>query len=710
MKEEDILIEIKRIATLLQENKQFMTRKELAKSLHSFGIEKDSIDLNNLIIKANEYYKTNNNIFKVFYNNEFSRSLLDEVKLPVILNDESNVAAVKFFLKNNENITKNILPLLNNIDLPEDFKNKAGGLISKLTGTSGIKKKNEEAEILMKNYNSLVDKYEFGADEIKNSFKDFVLLREKIESIYNENIILLRDIFGDRIKSVDSELFDFDSVEFLNTREMYDKVNLQFEDFQKKGSLLLNEISSNFKVTTQETINEVSKFKTNAKKEAVINAAINVSTNLISHYTDVKQKKIILEKELNNLKDIVYEDVSTIKGDLARLTLVFKKMNEYHIPKAEAFYSFCDSIFMKEFKSLQDLIYGGSELKILKNRRDEILKECSTIRLKIFDLESNITIDESNIESYKNSIQILEPNFKNSISLKPIKPNFIFNLITFGVLNKKYSKKLYYWDQEYGFSVNRFEGLIKKLNLTEIDVDNYKIDLIEIKKYNIKLQEELREINSAIFSSINVNIDVRKKVAENLKSIIQLLRLAKEILESKIDEKYLKVFKINKLSDVQIPANVNDNLLLFTQEFISKVNLDVDFTSSIINPKLKTHEDEYEHNLFLQTINQKHNLILKQTLNLYNEWNSLDDSNKNSEFLRKEYDKQLEALKNKMKKDIEELDHSSEELRTAITKLNLSNNENETKENLINLLNKSGIDFSDADFSDFLVGKKDIVL
>lgn len=708
MKEEDILIEIKRIATLLQEDNQLMTRKQLAKSLHSFGIEKDSLDLNNLIIKANEYYKTNDNIFKVFYSNDFSRSLLDEIKLPVILNNESNIVAVNFFLKNIENVKINILPLLYNINLPADFKNKAGGLISKLTGTDGIKKKNEEAITLMKNYNSLVDEYESGADEIKKSFKDFVILRDKIESIYNENIILLMDIFGDRIKSVDAELFDFDSVEFLNTREMYDKVNLQFEDFQKRGSLLLNEITSNFRDTAQKTINEVHK----AKRKEV--AVINAGTNLISHYTDVKQKNIILEKELNNLKNIVHEDVSTIQGDSARLMVIFKKMNEHHIPKAEAFYSFCDSVFTKEFKSLQDLIYDGNELKILKNRRDEILKECSDIRLKIIDIEGNITIHENDIESYKNSIQILEPNFKNSISLKPLKPNFVLNLITFGILNKKYSKKLYYWDQEHGFSVNRFEGLIKKISLTEIDLENYKIDLIEIKKYNIKLQEELREINSAIFSSINVNIDVRKKAAENLKSIIQLLRLAKQILESKIDEKYTKVIKINKLSDIQIPANVNDNLLLFTQDFISEVNLKSNFTSSTIKtiykPKLKTKEAKDQHKLFLETMNKKQNLILKQTLSLYNEWNSLEESNKNSEFLRKEYDKQLEDLKNKMKNDIEELDHSSNELRIAITKLNLSNNENEIKENLINLLNENGINFSDEDFSDFLMGKKDIVL
>jgi len=49
MKEVDIFKEIKRIAGLLQENNQFMTKKELADSLRSYGVEKDSLELNNLI-------------------------------------------------------------------------------------------------------------------------------------------------------------------------------------------------------------------------------------------------------------------------------------------------------------------------------------------------------------------------------------------------------------------------------------------------------------------------------------------------------------------------------------------------------------------------------------------------------------------------------------------------------------------------------------
>ena len=66
--------------------------------------------------------------------------------------------------------------------------------------------------------------------------------------------------------------------------------------------------------------------------------------------------------------------------------------------------------------------------------------------------------------------------------------------------------------------------------------------------------------------------------------------------------------------------------------------------------------------------------------------------------------------KNNLKNEVDGLHDISDELRITITKLNLSNNENETKENLINLLHKSGLEFSDDDFSDFLTGKKDIVL
>ena len=75
--------------------------------------------------------------------------------------------------------------------------------------------------------------------------------------------------------------------------------------------------------------------------------------------------------------------------------------------------------------------------------------------------------------------------------------------------------------------------------------------------------------------------------------------MAKEILESNIKEKHTKVFKIKQLSDVQIPTKVNDNLMLFTQDFISNVNLNPNITNSTINtiykPELKTQEDKNEH-------------------------------------------------------------------------------------------------------------------
>ncbi|MCQ2219369.1 MAG: hypothetical protein MJZ33_12965 [Paludibacteraceae bacterium] len=99
-------------------------------------------------------------------------------------------------------------------------------LLSVIMGTKGVENVKNEATQAVELYGKLINVYDEAKDGVKEVAHDFVDLRTEILRVYEKYAQMLVDFYGDSIKRVAPSLFDFDSIEYLDTAQMFEKVQL----------------------------------------------------------------------------------------------------------------------------------------------------------------------------------------------------------------------------------------------------------------------------------------------------------------------------------------------------------------------------------------------------------------------------------------------------------------------------------------------------
>lgn len=84
-------------------------------------------------------------------------------------------------------------------------------------------------------------------------------------------------------------------------------------------------------------------------------------------------------------------------------------------------------------------------------------------------------------------------------------------------------------------------------------------------------KKEIEVINKTINGKINVNNDVKMKILPHLEDLIKLLRLAREIASSKLDDKYMKAICIEE-ENIEIPEDIKQNINQFKETFLKTID------------------------------------------------------------------------------------------------------------------------------------------
>lgn len=85
------------------------------------------------------------------------------------------------------------------------------GLAGTVMGTKGVSDVKAKATSVYNAYNKLVDVYATARGDVKTVMDDFVTIRGDVAKVYLEYAAKLTDVFGDSIKKVAPEFFDFDA-------------------------------------------------------------------------------------------------------------------------------------------------------------------------------------------------------------------------------------------------------------------------------------------------------------------------------------------------------------------------------------------------------------------------------------------------------------------------------------------------------------------
>lgn len=700
MDEKRILRTIAELADKLASQGIVYTRADLAFELKDAGIGGDSVEISQWVYKAYSCNRNSERIRKAFVNNEKKRYIVDEFCIHP-LTEEGDAGKLSGLLENTLDKGQNALRRLDDAiskALSEKVIEKSAGIMGAITGAKGISDTHAMAASVFQRYTEMVNAYDVAKGEVKAIISDFVGLRNYVSEVYCKYALALTDIFGDSIKAVSPELFDFDSVQYLDVQGMMKNVQLEYNQLMDKCGELMSTLSDNF----SNSLNSASGIyrQTGSKKVGLMLAGIA----MINHYIDAGQQTNELHRQYLSLKNNVKHDATQIKGDMRRLQLIYKGMNDLHIPRAEAFYRYSRQVFESDLNHLIKTLYDTPELAALKREREKLLEQHKETNRMVSDSQFNIEYYTSHIAECESFIDSMKSQYVEAKQSKPSKPFFLLNLLSFGALSKKYHREIAEWHHSCAPVITKYEDLQLDIKLDKEDLVThrrvYENGIRELKNVNRKLDLSSRKMRQAIRADKVTKV----RIVQHLDSLVKLLRIAKEIAETKLDAKQRTTVVITDYRNETLPAEIEQNIQKFSQALGENLTVDSSFTQrsldEIGNGEAGQYSDEE-----LQTVAQAQNAAIQNAVALFESWANLQKKKAESYMTAEKYDAELGKLRKEFQYEMQALDDKSAVLRKALKQLNLSCSEQQLKEGLFALTDRQD-NFTNKDWDDFLSGTK----
>lgn len=707
LNKENIYKEIFQIAQNLNKSNSTYKRADLAYELNGVGVSSDSFEVSILVWEAYQKYNRNKSIRSAFLVNDESKFLIDDYELYEKLN---NGEKVEFINELNVLISRSEFDNVRLNKLIDDLKSiDFSKVISQkdLMRFVGVKKASDIYEQIIHVFSKYTEVVE-GYDELRNSVKDiidqYVALRDDVTALYRDHALGLVDVFGDSIKVVSPNLFDFEQIQYLDTTNMLEVVEKEYNKLATSCGVLMQEIGENFKISLKSAVGALGKSKGN---KAMIAVAV---VEMLGHYIDSSQKSLVLRNEFMIFKDKVNYDIALITGDMKRIMLIHRIINELYIPKANVFYRYSREIMSIEYKKLIDSIYVTPVLKELKLSRDMILDKFKITSKRINDTQKNISYYEESVANNKSFIRDAEHEYKQAKALKPSKPLLAF----IGIGRSSYDRKIYEWQQTCIPVIEGFENANLYLKLDQQELQSMREELEKDNIEYINLNEELIKINNSIVNELQVDGHIKSKIAENLESYIQLLFVAKDIIESKVDEKLINVYNIEKNKITELPSEVKNNINHFVsslkKEIVISEKVGLDNMKILNNDELNKNQSELDRNKYSNTnvllMTDAQNKLVIGAIDYLKNWTELQLNKKLTEESKRNYEKQLENMLHDFTSNMKDIDNKSVVLMEIMKKINTAENNEQIKKGLIMLTRASGYQFTENDIEKILKGDR----
>ena len=697
---------------LLKENAVY-TRADLAYELQDFGIKADSFEIGMLVWKAYKYFNDNEAIRHSFYDNEKKDPLVDEYRTDYLIETNDNTSLFPLLQQKLAKGNQALNQLENTVTqtLREQAVSGSISTLNTLTGTQGIVKVKNEATAVFNLYSELVGNYDDAKHQIQAVTTDFVKLRGQICDTYRQYALVLTDAFGDSIKTVSPELFDFDSIEWLDVHGMLQNVKLDYDKINEKCSTLMSSITDSF---AQSLKTASQSYKAAGSKQIGL---VLAGLNMVSHYIDAGQKTAELKQDLLTLKNSVKHDVTLIKGDMGRLFVIYKTLNDLYIPQAEAFCRFSKQVLSGEWQQLTQALYADTDIQSLKEERDEALESYKTLEREMTDEQLNIDYYTTRIEECRQLLDGMQTQYQQAQASKPEKPFFLTNLLTLGSAKQKYNRNIYDWNQACAPVISQYEEMQTDMKLDSDELEQLQQHLNENKRTHQLLKEKLHRLNREIMNNINVSPALQMKLLPHLESMVKLLRIAREIANSKLDNKLVKTVSITR-QNTELPQELKQNLQLFADTLREHVSIDDETAKNSFyavsdeyptDSRQSTSDGNVTEADFAQ-LSDAENTAIQNTVNLLESWSRLKAMQEQSAIAHQAYDKELEKLQEAFRNNLADIDNRGIILRESLKKINTATSEEELKEGLLSLAQKEGESFSKEEWNEFLNGTKTIEL
>ena len=713
---------IKAIADeLCKENKTYL-RADLAFELKKYGVASDSSEVSKLVFDAYKYFHENDNIAIAFVSNNSRNTLVAEYKLNDSLEQGDKEKALKIAETQLTLSSSALDKLKEQVELNLNLVLLKGS--SKMTdivmGTNGVKEVKSKASSMFDKYSKMVEAYHYAEDSVRGNIEDFTSLRTDISTTYHDYALKLIDIYGDSIKMVSPDLFDFKRIEWLDVDEMLKYVELEYNKLSDKCAALMGEISDSFRASLQYSLQSYKSLSNGNKSLGLAMAGLT----MLDHYMAAGEKTNRLKADLSVLQTSVKHDATRIKADMGRLLVICKTLNDVIIPKANVFLRYAEKLMESDLKAILDSLYADETIRPLEEQRRALLQQLKTLDMEMNDHLQNIDVYTSLINDITSTLESKRASYTDAKAKKPSKPFFLINWLTFGTANKNYYRDYAEWNDNCFPLIREYESYQVDLKLDKDELESHREAQAQLKsKYN-KLSSELSKASYEIRSKIVCSDDVKLKMLKHLRDMVAMLKLGREIMESKIDEKLVHTVDIpNYKESSKLHADVEQNLSLFTGMLADNLHADRDMAKELLDgvgeyarngkkiegKNAQDRPTEYsEEDLAMTTDAMEQSL--QQGIALFDSFVQLKALQLNGRLASAAYDEELKKHADEFKLEMAKIDNKSAYLREVFKRINLASNEEERKQAMLLLSDLSGYSLSEQEFTDFMNGKKQIEL
>lgn len=695
---EKILSKIRDVAVKLNRDKAVYTRADLAYDLKSCGIANDSADVSRLVCEAwsrfgDEAIRTS------FLTNDRKHTVVDSYM--AAFHDGNQVDDMFAIVMTH--LGKSVKSLSDvSLDIGKTVSKavSSSDFMSFLTGTKGAADVKVSASVAFEKYSAMVGAYENAKADVQQVMADFVFLREKVVDMFMQYSMALVDIFGDSIKVIAPSLFDFNTVEWLDVQTMLKAMSLEYDSIATSCSALVSEITDDFNSSLKQSS---ALYRSAGSRQAGL---VLAGLSLLDHYIDSGQKTAILKQEFVKFSDKMKKDAVAIKGDIERLFLIYRTLDELYIPKAEAFFKYAGNVFNDEFCRLLGSIYSTPELKRLKTERDKVFDEYKRVQDRIMDAQLNIGMYKANIDSNQRLLDGSRKDYLEAKRSKPTKPFILLNILSLGTLGKRYDRDLSEWYETFSPAIRNYENIQTDLNADKAELESFTATLKTDEKNADRLRRQLGRMSVEMKSMVKATTMTKRKVASHLNDIVVLLKIAKDIASSSLDEKYVKAVKPAEYSSLEIPAEVERNIGAFT-EMLRESAAPTSNVREQENPQTMEGIPEAA-DMDVRDIATTSDEIMQKTINLFEECARLEALKRQSALRDAEYARRLSLLQDEFRKNMNSITDKGDILRQSLKKMNLSTSIDEVKAALMTLAGPEAGGLTDREFEQFFDGTKDL--
>lgn len=721
MSEVEVYEAIRKIAQEQCKEKETLRRTDLAYELKELGVEGDSIDVARLVLEAYRYYDSDHSIEKAFVTNDGRRALVDEYLMTDLLASDRTENAMALAEEQLSTTSKSLSSLERqvNANMNRAVEAKASsGILDKLIGTGGVKKVRAEASALFGGYAKMVETYHEGEDMVRRSIVDFTTIRTDISAAYQEYAMQLIDVYGESIKMVAPRLFDFDTVQYLDVDSMLKHTELEYNRITDTCGVLIGEISESFQTSVRDSVGAYKSAEQSSKALGLAMAGLT----MISHYMDASERTNALRSDLVRFKTGIRHDATQIKADLGRLLVIYKSLNDVAIPKASIYMRYAERLMASDIQAIIAALYDSPELRQLSGQRRSLMAQSRVLDSAINDHLQSIDVYQSLVCDLSQTLEAKRPAYEEAMSKKPRKPFFLFNLLTFGYLGRKYDRNYAEWDYACHPLVEEYESNMLDLKLDKDELAAHRRAAKEKQRDLRLLKQRVGKISEQIRGQVSASEEIQMQMLPHLRKVIAMLRLGRDVVETQLDQRLTGTVDIPDYSEaVQLPADVEENISTFTSLLADNLHADRASTLALldglddctgrlsVSPEgqgaLPGHSEED-----IMEVTQVSEEMLQRGISLFDSVMRLKHEQISGRLASEAYDQELDRISEDFRKQIDGIDDKSAFVREVMRRVNLAEDDEDRKQALLLLSDISGQSLSAQDLKDLIDGRKTITL